>query len=179
MELFDDLAELRSVLGNVDASDEALLTFLGAAELAIAGLAGPLGDVVEIRNGGSSIVILSRLATEVTKVTEGTFAPVELDEDDWVLRSDRRSLERLETGPNPARAFDHPVSIEFTALDDKLLRRAIAIALIKGDLIAQPGVLGLTEGNFSVQYANGQSYTVTREDVLGSVGPLWSFGGPG
>jgi hypothetical protein len=96
--LFDDLADLRSVLGSVAASDAALTTFEGAAELAIEAVAGPLG------------------------------------------------------------------------------RRAVAVALIKADLTAQPGVLGLTEGNFTIQYANGQTYSVTRADVLESVGPLWSFG---
>jgi hypothetical protein len=173
--LFDDLADLRSVMGAVAASDAALTTFEGAAELAIEAVAGPLGAAVEIRDGGSSIVILPRYASAVTKVTEGREVPLELAANDWLLRSDRRSIERLRFGTNPAMRFLDPVRIEYTPLDDTLLRRAVAVALIKAELTAQPGVLGVTEGNFTIQYANGQSYSVTREDVLESVGPLWSF----
>lgn len=175
MSLFASLAEFKAVLGSVAASDEALAVFLAAAEISIDAVAGPLGEAVEIRRGGSSIVLLPRFAAEITKVTEGSVQPVELADDDWQLRSDRRSVERLPYGTNPADRFDDPVAIELTWLDDKALRQAVAVALVKSELTAQPGVLGLTEGNFTIQYANGESYTVTRDDVLESAGPLWSF----
>lgn len=175
MHLFDDLAELRKVGGFAGVTDEALTTFEAAAELAIEAIAGPLGEAVEIRRGGSSFVILPRFAASIDEISEGRDPALTLADDDWQLRSDRRSVERLPYGTNPASAFDDPVTITVTWLDDIELRRAVAIALIKADLSAQPGVLGITEGNFTIQYANGQTYTITRDDVLEAAGPLWSF----
>ncbi len=174
--LFDDLDDLRAVLGDVAASDEALTTFLADAEAAIASVAGPLGDVVEVRRGGSSFVILNRIVDEISAVVEGRYLPVTLDPTDYQLRADGRSIERIDSGPNPAVRWTDPTEFRYAAKDDKESRRAAAIALIRASLTGQPGLLGMTEGNFSVQYASGETWTSTRDDILESVGPLWNFG---
>lgn len=173
--LFEDLDELRAVLGDVAATDEALTTFLLDAEAAIEAVAGPAGDVVEVRRGGSSFVILNRIAATIASVVEGRYLPVELDPDDYALYGDGRSIERLGTGTHPATRWTDP-TFTYAARDDRESRRVAAIALIRAALTGQPGVLGLTEGNFSIQYASGETWTATRDDVLESVGPLWNFG---
>jgi hypothetical protein len=174
--LFDDVDELRTVMGGgVAAGDETLTTFLLDAEAAIAAVAGPLGDVVEVRRGGSSFLILDRYVGSIAKVIEGRIQPVELDPTDYVLRGDRRSLERVDAGPNPASRWVDPTEVQYAAANDRETRRVTAIALIRAALTGQPGVLGMTEGNFSIQYANGETWSATRDDVLESVGPLWNF----
>ena len=174
--LFDDLAEFRKVLGQAGASDEALTTFLLDAEAQILQAGGALGELVEVRSGGSRIVILSRIAAEVTAAREGRVQPIELDAEDYRLNADGRSIERLEDGPNPGIRWRDPAEIEFTAFDDLQTRRATAVALVRAALTGQPGVLGFSEGNFAIQFANGATWSSTREDVLESVGPLWNFG---
>jgi hypothetical protein len=69
-----------------------------------------------------------------------------------------------------------PVTVVSTPLSLASLRKVATAQLVKGAISNNPGVLGLTEGNFTIQYANGQTYSVTVDDVLESVDPLWSFG---
>lgn len=186
MDLFDDLAELKAVMGDVGITDAALTTFEADAEAAIEAIAGPLGSTATHRTlGRSTVVMLPRYAASIEAVREGIDPVVDLATDDWKLLSDRRSVERMPLGTNPAYiagphatsyAFLDPVEVDYVPADDKATRRVVAVLLIRAAAVAQPGVLGMTEGNFSIQYANGQTYTVSRDDALGAVGPLWSFG---
>lgn len=162
-------------LVETDLSPESLQLLIDAAEQAIARVAGPTGEVVEIRDGGSSVVILNRFAAAIGSVREAS-ATEDLNEDDFWLRSDRRSIDRLATGPSPARLWRGPVVVTYTPVDEVAERKAIALKLVQLDLDAHPGVLGFTEGNWSIQFPNGESWGATRADLLAGSGPLWSFG---
>lgn len=185
MDLFENLAELRAVMGDVALSDAALTVFEADAEAAILAIAGPLGTSTYRSLGRSSIIMLPRYAASIEAVREGIDPVIALASDDWRLLSDRRSIERLPLGTNPAYisgphatsyAFLDPVEVDYTPADDLATRRVVAVLLIRAAAVAQPGVLGMTEGNFSIQYANGQTYSVSRDDALEAAGPLWGFG---
>lgn len=166
--------ELRAQV-ETDLADADLQLLINAAEQAVARVAGPLGDVVEIRAGGSSIVILNRRAATISTIREAG-QDEDLDPDDFWLRSDQRSIDRLETGPDPSSTWRGPVVVTYSPVDDVAERKAIAIKLVELDLSSTPGVLGFTEGNWSIQFPNGETWGATRADLLSAAAPLWTFG---
>ncbi len=168
-----EIAEL-VVLIDADVDAAAIEVQLAAATDAIEQLAGPLGEIVETHRGGSEFVILNRIATSVRIVTEED-GRLTLAADDWSLGVDGRSLRRLPEGTNPELRFNGRVAVTFQTADDLAIRRAVALELVKTGLMSQPGVLGLTEGNFTIQFANGQTWSSLRDGALEATRPPWGF----
>lgn len=155
--------------------DADLARLIAGAQGAIERVAGPLEAVTEIRRGGSSVIILPRLVASIVAVREAG-DDFDLDPADWFLRSDRRSVDRLATGPNARALWHGPVAFEVQPIDDLEERRAIAIKLIELEVSRTPGLLGFTEGNWSIQFPNGETWGATRQDLLAQLDSPWSFG---
>lgn len=172
-----DIDQVRSAI-ETSLDDAGLQLQIDGALALVESVAGPVGAVTEERRGGSSVVLLGRRYASIESVTEGyaTSYPTVLATDDWELGPDGRSLTRRGYGTNPAAWFSGPVRVVGTAEDDVAIRRLVALQLIKHNLATTPGVLGFTEGNWSIQFPNGETWSATQADLLGTLRPLWSFG---
>lgn len=166
----DDLAALLD--SDVDAGRLALE--LAAAENAIELSAGPVGEVREFHRGGAGVIILRRFAASVRAIRE-PYEDEDLVDGVWRLDADRRSLWRLDTSGTPIGWAAGDVSVYYQPADDLALRQAAALALIRHSLSGIPGVLGFSEGNFSIQFKNGETWSSAQADVMGSLERPWSF----
>lgn len=166
-------AEVRAAYAT-SATDAALLAEIAAAEAAIDGVAGPLGEQREEHIGGTSVIILNRRAASIRSIRE-YLADADLTTADWRLDSDRRSLWRRATGYTAGWAVG-PVLVAYQPVDDVMVRRSVALKLIQHNLATVPGVLGFTEGNFSIQFPNGETWASTHDEILGTSNQPWSFG---
>lgn len=171
------LVDVRAQL-NTALDDDALQMQIDGALAAIELVAGPLDPHVEERRGGASVIVLARRYASIESVSEyyATDNVVELAEDDWALGADGRSLTRRGYGTNPGYGFGGRVRVEGTPADETAIRRIVALQLIKHNLATTPGVLGFTEGNWSIQFPNGETWGATQAELLGTIGPLWHFG---
>lgn len=150
--------------------DDALQLHIDAAEQAIDPLAGPLEEITEERHGGSRIVILARPAASITSVFEDD-GETELEEEtDYRLLSDRRSLRRVD------QEWSGRVHVVSVPLDSLALRQLVVIQLVRHAIIGIPGILGFTEGNWSIQFASGETWSSAREDALSGLAAPWHFG---
>lgn len=173
-----DLAALRSLVES-DLTDDALTIELAAAEADVERVAGPLGELREVHRSVGRAIILNRYAASVRAVREFD-ADDDLEAEDWRLDADGRTLWRLDTGPSPASLWgggnrDGWVRVYYQARDDLAMRQGAVIALVKGGIAGTPGVLGLTEGNFSIQFQNGATWSSVRSDVTAGVEKPWNF----
>ena len=155
------------------ATDDALAVQIAGAEAELERVLGPVGEVREIKAGGGRVIILDRPAASVRRVRE-YLADADLTTADWTLGSDGRSLWRVDAGYRATWGVG-PTEIAYQPRDDIALRRLVALQLIKHNVATVPGVLGFTEGNFSIQFPNGESWAATHEEILGTAGGHWSF----
>jgi hypothetical protein len=166
------VAELREHVTTA-LGDDALERLLDAAEQAIATIAGPVGDLTEIRDGGGSYIFLPRPASEIDTVTEwlGYSSERALDEDDYSLRSDGISLRRLTTGPNASAYWVGPVEVVYTPLDDVAARQAVQLALVRLFLDHHPGVTSESIGDWSETFASNSvwNYALERDGILATL----------
>lgn len=161
--------ELRELV-ETDLSDEALQIEIDAAEQAILRVAGSLDDVTEEREGHSEYVILARHAAEITTVSDDDGETELTETDDWILLSDRRSLRRV------GARWRHRVQVAYTPADELALRQMVIVQLVRHAITGTPGVIGFTEGNWSIQFASGETWSAARQGVLDGVGLPWHFG---
>jgi len=169
-----EIEDLRTLV-ETDLVDAALELELSAAEAELDRIAGPLGEVREYHRGGGYALILHRFAGSIRIVRE-PLASADLVASAWRLDPDRRSLWRLDSSGLATTWADGLVSVYYQPSDDLALRQAVAVALVRGAITGVPGVLGMTEGNFSIQFANGQTWSSVRDDVLSSAARPWGFG---
>ena len=173
MILFDSVDQVREHVVTA-LGDGALVRAVEDAEAAIDRVGGPVGEIREERPGrGSAIIILARRAASIRAIREHG-DDEDLAGDDWRLLSDQRSIRRLHDGTNAAHAWRRPI-VSYQPVDELATRRMVAIELVKGSLTSMPGVLGFTEGNWTIQYANGQTWRSSRQDALDELGPEWGF----
>lgn len=172
-----DAADVVAQLGS-DVDPDALQIQIEGALAAIEAVAGPVTEVREDRLGGSSVIILARRAASVRRIIEAySTSSRELADDDWSLGSDRRSITRRVGGTNSASAFgDGWVTVYYQPEDAIAVRRIVAIQMIKHNVATTPGVLGFTEGNWSIQFPNGETWGATHAELLASLAQPWSFG---
>lgn len=168
-----DPSDLPTLL-DTDVDAARLLLELGAAESAIEHVAGPIGEVRELHRGGSGVVILDRYAASIRAVRE-PYGDEDLTADRYRLDGDRRSLWRLDENAVGIAWAAGLVSVYYQTADDLVARQATALALMRHSLSGIPGVLGFSEGNFSIQFNNGESWSSAQADVLEAVGRPWSF----
>lgn len=155
---------------DTELEDEALQIHIDAAEQAIERLAGALEEFTEERHGGSRIVILARHAATVSEVSEDDGDTDLTEDEDYRLLSDRRSLRRVD------QEWSGRVHVTYTPYSDLAVRQLVIIQLVRHALRSIPGVLGFTEGNFSIQFASGETWSSTRDDALSGLGAPWHFG---
>lgn len=168
-----DPTDLATLLDS-DADAGRLALELAAAEAAIELAAGPVGEIREIHRGGTGVLILRRFAASVRAIRE-PYEDSDVDVAGWRLDADRRSLWRLDTSSIPIAWAHGEVSVYYQPADDLALRQAVALALIRHSLSGIPGVLGFSEGNFAIQFKNGETWTSAQADILHAVEQPWSF----
>lgn len=161
-----------------DLGEDALGRLLDAAYEAIEKAAGPGSDSDYASNvselitpGPGDLVRLSKPATAVVTVTEGT---TDLAADDYELRASGQLLRRLSTGTNPRSRWCGRVDVTYTPVSDVNDRDRVAIALVKLDIDHQPGVQSETLGDHSITFASGgagNSYAEQRAAILASLSP--------
>lgn len=157
--------------------DDAIERALDAAEEAIDAIAGPVGAVTEIRNGGYTFVTLARRASAITSIVE-TWGDetTTLAAGDYQIRSDGRSLKRLDTGDNPSRYWVGQVAVEYTPEADEATRKMVQLQLAKLELAFSPGLASQTIGAWTEQYRQDRPYEQQRADILATLIPAdWGF----
>lgn len=157
--------------------DAALLVLLDAAESAILARYGPTSEITEIHDGGGRFLLLDRPASAIAAITETLFTDVlTLETGDWLLRSDARSLERLESGPNGRAVWYGRVAVRYTPLDDTADRKRVQLELVSLDIVYQAGLASQSIGDWSESYDTSKPYPEAREEILASLGGVaWSF----
>ena len=168
-------AQLEADIALTDAALQAMLT---AAYQAIDKRYGPLTATSELHSGDGDTIILGRPTTtdavDSVTIRHGETETL-LADDDWELQGDGRTMYRLLTGTSPAYYFGAPVAVVYTPTSDSADRDRVARQLVELELLSKPGVIGFTEGNWSIQFSNNQSYTQLYEEILGSLGGHWAF----
>lgn len=177
--------------------DPALQILLDAAEQAIDALIGPVSGYgrSETHDGGrSSIITLNAQADSIDTVTETVGDTVTtLAADDYLLRNDRRSLERLATGTNapawwggwrqgPSIVWQGRVTVGYTGFDDLARRKSVQRGLVELDLNQAGGTSDVSSeriGEFTETFATratGGDYQSARAALLDSLLSVgWSF----
>lgn len=167
--------EVRALGVETPIGDSDLAFVLAGITSEIERVAGPLEDVSETRLGGSRVIILARPAAAIVRIREFD-QDDDLVDDDFRLDADRRSIWRLGTGTTPRPYWWGPVLVDFAPWDNYEERRLIAVKMLQMHLTGMPGVLGFTEGNWSIQFKTGETWSTTRADILGSIEQPWHFG---
>lgn len=171
-------AEFRAAIlpATVGMPDEALGLLLAGTWASLTAVAGPGGTITELRDGGATYILLDFRAASVTSISERIGdATTALDDSDWELRADRRSIRRRSDGENPSTWWIGVVEVEYEAEDAEALLELAQLQLMKLELTSNPGLAGFVVGNFSVQFQQGKTYAELRADILGSVTRNWSF----
>jgi hypothetical protein len=159
--------------------DDAIQLLLDAAEMAITARFGPVADpypdetVVEHHDGnGYELLTLRRQAASIVAVSElvdtTTF---DLENDDYRLRDDGRTVQRLPLGTTPpilpaSRAgragWSGFVTIEFAPVNDLAERKRVQAALVALDMNYAPGLTAESVGEWSVR-ANSSGATTSGD----------------
>lgn len=168
-----DPADLGSLLES-DADAALLELELVAAEAELERVAGSIGEQREYHRGGGKVLVLHRFAGSVRAIRE-ELASADLTATEFRLDTDRRSLWRLDAAGTAVTWATGLVSVFYAPADDLAIRQATALALMKQSLAGVPGVLGMTEGNFSIQFANGETWSSARADALVGASRPWGF----
>lgn len=161
---------------STDLADAVIEDLLDAAEAAIAARYGAVGAAVtELVDGGLTWITLRRRAASIDTITETYLdsAPVTLDDDDYRIRHDRRSLQRLDYGTNPSRVWTGLVEVKFTPEDDTAERKRVQAALVQLDLNYAPGLTSEQIGSWREdrQQSSVWNYETEREAILASLIP--------
>jgi hypothetical protein len=166
------VAELRSLVAT-ELTDAALQLLIDAAEEQLAGL--PAGDITETYRGGSSVIILRWPASAVVSVREADYT-TDVPADEYRLSAtDSRSLWRKIAGASEPGTWAGPVTVVSTSASHAALRKLVTVQLVKGSINNNPGVLGMTEGNWTIQFDNGTTWSADTEDALAVAAAPWSF----
>ena len=159
--------------------DDAIQLLLDSAEAAITARFGPVADpspdetVVEHHDGyGYEILTLRRQAASIAAVSElvdtTTF---NLEADNYRLRDDGRTLQRLPYGTTPpilaasrsgVAGWSGFVTIEFAPANDLAERKRVQSALVALDLNYAPGLTAEAVGEWSVR-ANSSGATTSGD----------------
>lgn len=154
--------------------DDALQRLLDAAYATITSRIGPTGARTELHNGGYRTVALGRPAASVSGVTEtiGTTTTT-LNADDYRLRPDGYTVERLATGHNPRWIWAGWVEVTFLPVDDADIRDEVAIDLCKLAVAYNPGLTSETIGTWTEQYASNSLWNnaLERDAILARLNP--------
>lgn len=176
-----DLTELKGRIPATSLGDEALQSLLDAALEAIVARFGSINDeAVEQRRPTGPLIRLSQRAQQIISVSEQTSVgwtfggwggtTVDLDVLDYQLRPGGSILERLATGPNPARRWRGRVEVHYWPVDDGAERDRVAVDLVKLDLAYAPGLVEQTIGTWTERYARQDTpYQAEREAILASL----------
>lgn len=154
-----DLAPVRARI-ETDLGDPALQALLNAAREAVDERLGPIGPITERRTPSGPLIGLSRRAVEILTVVENR---VTLTSDDWHLRPSGRILERV-----GRMRWHGRVDVTFQPLPDAARREQTAIALVKLEILHNPGIASAKFGSWAETYSQqgGLSYAEEREAIL-------------
>jgi hypothetical protein len=168
-----DLEALRSHVG-LGPSDSDLQTALDAALEALAERYGTdESEVTEYLQPFGQWVRLGRRASSITSVLEGGTT---VSDDDYSLWPGGRFLRRLDADGDP-QAWSGMVEVAYEPFSEAASRDRVTLALCDLDLARRFGVTSITNGPWSESYgdAAGADYAATREAILGSLRPAYSW----
>ena len=161
-----DVTALRARIPATELGDDALATILAEAYASIDTYLDSTDGITEILSVGSGdLCVLSRPASEITEVIEGTTT---LAADDYVLRS-RTMLQRLGTGTYPARRWRHRLTVTYVPYAADSERDRVAAELVQLEINHNPSVTSIRLGDFSESYDAGDTYPVERAAILASL----------
>lgn len=170
--------ELRTFIAT-ELADSALQLLIDAAEEQLANV--PSGEISEQYRGGSRVIILRRPAESISSIREAN-AGADLDDGDpdpataeYQLQPDGRSIYRIDPGLTYYRYWWGPVTIVSTPRALASLRKVATVQLVKGAIANNPGILGMTEGNWTIQFENGSTWSEAIDDGLAALDPPWAF----
>jgi hypothetical protein len=155
-----------------DLSDAALQSLLDAARADVDRVAGPVASRERLRVRGD-LLMLSEPADTITAIVEDARgAAVTLAADDYEVSDSGRTLYRLWTGTNPARAWRGLVDVRYQRPDDTAERIRVMVALVQLDLVHQPGVASERIGNWEQSFTSNSAfnYELERASILASLG---------
>lgn len=132
--------------------DDAVQRLLDAAEAAIVSRIGAAGARTERANGGYRTIAVGHRVDSISAVTEtiGTTTTT-LNANDYRLRPDSYTLERLATGANPRWYWFGAVEVTYSPIDDEPLRIDVQIDLCRLALNYTPGETMEQIGSWTVQ----------------------------
>ena len=166
------VAELRSLVAT-ELSNDALQLLIDAAEEQLVNL--PTGEITETYRGGSSVIILRWPAAAIDSVREADMT-TDVPADEYRLSAtDSRSLWRRIPGLAQPGTWSGPVTVVSTTRSQANLRKLATVQLVKGAINNNPGVLGMTEGNWTIQFENGSTWSAAIDDALSVADQPWSF----
>lgn len=152
-----------------DLGDTELDTLLDAAYEAIDEVAGASGAITEIVRSSGDLFMLARPASAVSTVVELRLGgDLTLATDDWQLVGGQM-VRRLSTGTNPSSRWCARTSVTYTPATDTNERDRVAIALVKLDATAAPGLQSQRVGEWSETYDTGNDYATERAAILASL----------
>lgn len=165
--------------------DDALQMLLDAEEQAIVAVHGPIGTIVDLREGGVGLVALSRRAGSITSVDElyllgsrtvdrdlrqllyaeelWTYATA-LEPEDYLLDASGYLLQRQADGPNPADIWGQGVRVTYASFDDTAERKRVQLELMKLDLTYSPGLASQRIGDWTEAYQAGTGARASHRD---------------
>lgn len=154
--------------------DAALELLLAGAWAAVTAVAGPGGSITELRDGGATYIILAFRASTITSISERVGdLTTDLDDSDWELRADHRSIRRRSDGENPSTWWAGVAEVEYEAEDGEAAQELAQLQLVKLELTTNPALAGFVVGNWSVQFQQGRTYGQLRADILGTLVTNW------
>lgn len=166
-----DLEALRAHVGT-GPSDPDLEAALAAALEALDNRYGPdVEEVTEYLRPFRQWVKLSRRASEVSSVIEGTTAR---EETDFALWPDEGSRYVRRVADDKPRSWTDNVEVTYTPLSEAAERDRVVFALCDLELARHFGLRSITVGPWSETYpdaADDGNYTATRDMILDSLRP--------
>jgi hypothetical protein len=167
-------AQIRPFLAESALTDAELQRLVDAAYATITGRIGAAGSRTELLYGGFRTIALGRRATSITSVSEeiGTTSTI-LAADDYRLRPDGYTLERISTGTNPRWRWWGLVTVVSTPTDDAAIRDEVAIDLCRLAINYNPGLTSETIGTWTEQYASNSVWNNAeeRDAILSRLNP--------
>lgn len=138
-------------------ADDALRTLLELAEATIERVAGPLGPVSELLDGGLPTLITTRPVDSVSAITQdidGT--PLLLAADDYRHSPSGYVITRLGAGTNPGTYWTGVVQVDYIPSSDVEARVEAQIALVRLAIDQHPGLTSLRVGDWAATFTSAE-----------------------
>lgn len=157
-----------TIQGYLDSAEQEITAVLGPFVTDASGEPEAIEELITTRGSGD-LLVLSRRASYIVSLVEGETA---LASDDYQVMSSGQTLRRLDTGSNPASAWNGRVRVKYEPLSDAAIRERVQLALVALEVNSAPGSRSERIGDWSEQVSqDAASYQSEREAILRSLIP--------